>query len=121
MPSLSLSVKPSPVSPLPDVDCARAQTGTNAMTAAAAARRSLRVTRDMRSSWLMPLRSSRTGKGEQADDLHGDDFHDRHQGKDHRVADVGTFGRRHAGAVDEDRRVAGRAGSDAHQIVVGYL
>ena len=52
------------------------------------------------------------------DDLHRDDLHDRHRRKDHRIADVRPFGRRHPGRIDQDGRIAGCARSDADEIVV---
>ena len=67
------------------------------------------------------MRQPPPAASEEPNDLDRDDFHDRHGGEDHRVADVRPFGRGHARAIDEDRGVAGRAGGDADEIVEGDL
>ncbi len=50
----------------------------------------------------------------QSDDLHRDDLHDGHRREDHGIADVRPLGRRHSRRIDQDGRIAGRAGRDAH-------
>src|SRR5580765_6751298 len=50
-----------------------------------------------------------TGGRENTDDLHGDDFHDRHRRKDHRVTDIRSLGRRHLGRIDKNGGISGRA------------
>ena len=42
-------------------------------------------------------------------------------GKDHRISDVGTLGRRHPGRIDENGGISRCARRDADQIVVGNL
>src|SRR5262245_58858456 len=55
---------------------------------------------DEYSSIAGELRSASAGRCQQADNLHGDHFHDGHGRKDHGVADVGPLGRRHARGID---------------------
>src|SRR5262245_28341125 len=64
---------------------------------------------------------SSAARCQEADDLHRDDFHDGHRWKDHRIAYVRPFGRRHAGGIDQDGGIAGRTRGDADEIVVGNL
>src|SRR5215207_9781696 len=63
---------------------------------------------------FMGVPSSTCARGKhEPDHLYGDHLHDRHGGKDHRVADIGPLGRRHPGGIHQDRRVSGRARCDA--------
>ena len=68
---------------------------------------------------LRPHLAHSTAAEREPDDLHRNHLHDGRGGEDHRIADVGPLGRRHPRRVDQDGRIARRAGGDAEQFVIG--